>query len=101
MPTELIFNKPLIEISSSAVPIPRNGKLGWHEKFKQHNFLLQESPVEIILIGDSLISNVNRYPNVWKNYFSIHIMLNFGIHSDKIQNILWQLNNLNFSKVGA
>ena len=25
-------------------------------------------------------------------------MLNFGIHGDKIQNILWRLNNLNFSK---
>ena len=49
------------------------------------------------MIDDSLISNLSRYP-VWKNYFSIHNMLNFGIQGDKIQNILWQLNNLNFSK---
>ena len=87
-----------MEISSPVIPVPRNGKLGWYEKFKQHNFLLQESPAKVILIGDSLISNLSRYPDVWKNYFSIHNMLNFGIQGDKIQNILWQLNNLNSSK---
>ena len=86
-----------MEISSPVIPVPRNGKLGWYEKFK-HNFLLQESPVKVILIGDSLISNLRSYPDVWKNYFSIHNTLNFGILGDKIQNILWRLNNLNFPK---
>ena len=53
---------------------------------------------KVILIGGFLISNLRRYPDVWKNYFSIHNSLNFGIESDKIQNILWRLNNLNYSK---
>ena len=35
--SELIFNKPSMEISLSFIPVPRNGKLGWYEKFKQHN----------------------------------------------------------------
>ena len=87
-----------MEISSPIIPVARSGKLGWYEKFKRHNFLLQESPAKVILIGDSLISNLSRYPDVWKNYFSIHNTLNFGIQGDKIQNILWRLNNLNFSK---
>ena len=87
-----------MEISSPASPVPTNGNLGWYGKFKQHNCLLQESPAKVILIGDSLISNLNRYPDVWKNYFSIHNTLNFGIQGVKIQNILWRLNNLNFSK---
>ena len=87
-----------MEISSPAILVPRNGKLDWYEKLKQHTFLLQESPAEVILIGDSLISNLSRYPDMWKNYFSIQNTLNFGIQSDKIQNILWRLNNFNFSK---
>ena len=66
--------------------------LAW--QFKQH----QESPAKILLIGDSLISNLNRYPDVWNNSFSIHNTLNFGIQVVKMQNILWWLNNLNFSK---
>ena len=87
-----------MEISSPIIPTPRSGKLGWYEKLKQHSFLLQKSPAKLMLIGDSLISNLSRYPDVWKNYFSIHNMLNFGIQGNKIQNILWRLNNLNFSK---
>ena len=58
-----------MEISSPVIPVPRNGKLDWYEKFKQHNFLLQESPAKVILIGDSLISNLSRYPDVWKKNF--------------------------------
>ena len=66
-----------MEISSRVIPVPRHGKFGWSEKFKQHNFLLQESPAKVILIGDSLISNSSRYPDVWKNYFSVNNTLNF------------------------
>ena len=87
-----------MEISSSVTPVPRNRKPGWYEEFKQDNFLLQESPTKVILIGDSLISNLSRYSDVWKNYFSIQDTLNFGIQGDKIQNMLWRLNNLNFTK---
>ena len=78
-----------MEISSPVIAVPRNGKLGWYEKFKRHIFLFEESEAKVILIGDSLISNLSRYPDVWKNYFSIHNTLNFGIQGDKIQNILW------------
>ena len=60
-------------------------------------FLLQAWPAKMLLILDSLISNLSRYPDVWK-YFSIHNTLNLGIQGNKIQNILWWLNNLNFSK---
>ena len=85
MSTELICDKPSMEILSPVIPVPRNGKLGWYEKFKQHNFLLQESPAKEILIGDSLTSNLSRCPDVWKNYFSIHNTLNFGIQGDKFK----------------
>ena len=48
-----------MEILSPIIPVPRNGKLGWYERFKQ-KFLLQESPAKVTLIGDSLISNLSR-----------------------------------------
>ena len=71
-----------MEILRSFIPVSRNGKLGWYEEFNKHNFLLQQSPAKILLIGDSLISNLGRNPDVWKNYFSIHNTLNFGIPRD-------------------
>ena len=51
-----------MEILSPIIPVPRNGKLGWYQRFKQQ-FLLQESPAKVILIGDSLISN-KEYQNI-------------------------------------
>ena len=75
----MIFNKPSMEISLFFIPVPRNGKLGWYEEFKQHNFLLQQSPAKLLLIVGSLMSTLGRYPDVWKNYISIHNTLNFGI----------------------
>ena len=86
-------------ILSSLIPVPRNGKAGWYKSFQEHNYLLQQSPAKILLIGDSLISNLTRYPDIWKSYFSRHNALNFGIPGDKVQNILWRINNLNFSKI--
>ena len=51
---------------------------------------------KIVLIGDSLISNISRYHDVWSEYFSKHNTLNFGIPGDKIQNLLGNIKNLKF-----
>ena len=80
--------------TSLNIPYPRNGKPGSYEKFKEHNFLLNNSHSKIILLGDSIISNLSRYPVIWKKYFSSHNTLNFGIPRDKIQNVLWRIQNL-------
>ena len=77
------------------------GKLAGMKHFQEHNFLLQQSSPKILLIGDSLISNLSRYPDIWKSHFSKHNTLNFGIPGDKVQNILWRINNLNFSKINS
>ena len=53
-------------------------------------------PSNILLIGDSLTSNITRYGDVWSDYFSKHKALNIGIPGDKIQNLLWRLKNLKF-----
>ena len=60
--------------------------------------MTRNSPAKVLLIAYSLISNLSIYHDVWKNYFSIHNTLNFGIQGDKIQNMQWRVNSLNFSK---
>ena len=80
-----------MEISKHFIPAPRSSKLGWHEKFREQNFLLNDSPSNILLIGDSLISNISRYQDVWSQYFSKHNTLNFGIPENKIQNLSWRI----------
>ena len=86
-----------MEILTHFIPTPRHSKLGWYEKFREQNFLLNYSPSNILLIGDSLISNKNRYQEVLSEYFSKHNTSNFVIRRGKIQNLLWKIKNLQFS----
>ena len=83
--------------TSHFIPTSRIGKPGWYNKFREQSYLLNQSSSKILLIGDSLISNLRRYPEIWKKYFSSNNTLNFGIPGDKIQHVLWRIQNLNFS----
>ena len=73
-----------MEIPSHFIPAQRSSKVGWYEKFQEQKFLLNNSSSNISLIGDSLISNITRYEDVWFEYFSEHNRFNFGIPGDKI-----------------
>ena len=46
-----------------------------------------------LLIGDSIIAGLSRYPEVWKRYFEPLNALNCGIGGDRVQNVLWRCIN--------
>ena len=79
---------------TSLSPTSRNDKYEWYYQFQKHNLLLNKSKAKLLIIGNLLVSNLSRYPEIWRNYFSNHGTLNFGIAGDKAQNILWRVNNL-------
>ena len=85
-----------MEIRNQFIPARRSSKLGWYEKFQEQKFLLNNWSSNISLIGDSLISNISRYEDVWFEYFAKHNWFNFGIPGDKIQNLLWSIKSLKF-----
>ena len=82
---------------ASLSPTPRNGKHGWYDQFQKHNLLLNNSKAKMLIVGDSLVSNLSRYPEIWRKYFINHGVLNFGIAGDKVQNVFWRVNNFHFS----
>ena len=61
----LLLNRfyPLME-TSHFIPVSRIGKPGWYNKFREQNYLLNQSSSKILLIGDSIISNLGRYPEI-------------------------------------
>ena len=73
-------------------PTPRHGKFGWYNQFLK----LNNSKSKILMIGDSLNSNLLRYFEIWRKYFIYHGTQNFGIAGYKFQNVLWRVGNLNF-----
>ena len=75
---------------------PRNGKYEWYNQFQKHNPLLNSSKAKMLIVGDSLVSNLSRYPEIWRTYFINHGALNFGTAGDKAQSVLWRVNNLFF-----
>ena len=42
----------------------------------------------MLIVGDFLVSNLSRYPEIWRKYFINHEALNFGIAGDMTQNVL-------------
>ena len=82
---------------ASLSPTPRNGKRGWYDQFQKHNLLLNSSKARMLIVGDSLVSNLSRYPKIWRKYFINLGALNFSIAGDKTQNVLWRVNNFHFS----
>ena len=78
-------------------PTPRNGKHGWYDQFQKHNFLLNNSKAKMLIVGDSLVSNLSRYPEIWRKHFINHGAFNFVIAGDKAQNVLWRVDDLYFS----
>ena len=51
---------------TSLSPTPRNGKHGWYDQFGKHNLLLNKSKAKLLIIGDSLVSNLSFIPNMEK-----------------------------------
>ena len=55
--------------TSHFIPTSRTGKPGWYNKFRDQNSLLNQSSEKILLIADSVISNLGRYSEIWEKTF--------------------------------
>lgn len=61
----------------------------------QHNRFLSETrekDADVIFIGDSIIQAL-QHTDVWNEWFAPLHCLNFGIHKDQVQNVLWRIQN--------
>ena len=75
--------------------LPHNGKADWYKTFENHAYLaISSQKCKVFLIGDSIIAKFSKFNSVFDKYFSKFNTLNFGIGGDKIQNVLWCINNM-------
>ena len=49
--------------------------------------------VSAVLLGDSIIAGFLRHPNIWYKFFDENT-INCGIRGDKVQNVLWRVENI-------
>ena len=75
-------------------PLPRSNNTNWLKLHNKHCNDIINSSYSTLLIGDSLIAGLSRYPNIWRRYFKPLNAINCGIGGDRIQNVLWRSSNL-------
>lgn len=80
-------------LSSPAATPQGREKPGWYSEHEKHLEISRTSSAGVLLIGDSLISGLARYPRIWNKYFSPLKALNFGIGGDRTQHVLWRVEN--------
>lgn len=67
----------------------------YHITVFQHKRFLSEThekDADVVFIGDSIIQAL-QHTDVWNEWFAPLHCLNFGIHGDKIENVLWRVEN--------
>lgn len=61
----------------------------------QHNRFLSDAKgkdADVIFIGDSILQAL-EHTEVWNQWFAPLHCLNFSIHKDQTQNVLWRIKN--------
>ena len=64
------------------IPTERFYKSNWVEYHHNHCSMIKDSKLNTLLLGDSIVVGISRYPNVWNEYFTPINMLNLGIGGD-------------------
>ena len=73
-------------------PIGRFYKDNWVVNHKNQAALIKSSK-----LGDSIIADFLRYPNIWCKFFDENA-IKCGIGGDKVQNVLWRTENIPLPK---
>ena len=73
-------------------------KSGWYVDHDNDVEITNTSTAGILVIGDSLVKGLERYPKIWNRYFESMNSLNFSIRGDRTENVLWRVENTNICK---
>ena len=72
------------------IPTERFNKSNWIEYHRNHCVIIKNAKPNTLLLGDSTVAGLSRYPNVWNKYFAPINALNLGIGGDRVENVLWR-----------
>ena len=74
--------------------LKKRSKIGWIETHYHQKELLRKSYASVVVIGDSIVAGLRRYPTVRRNFILQYKTVNLGIGGDRIENILWRFNDI-------
>ena len=73
------------------IPTEHFYKFSWVEYHRNHCFMIKDSKPNTLLLGDSIVAGLSRYPKVRNECFAPINALNLSIGGDPIENVLWRV----------
>ena len=67
---------------------------GWFGEHVRRTTKVVKEQVEVVLLGDSIVDNLSRYPQVWDPLRNGHGCKNLGIGGDRTQHLLWRVERM-------
>ena len=74
-------------------PEPRTKPSWYGDHIKSYNSAIAEQ-AEVVLLGDSIVANLARYPRVWDYHLAPLQSVNCGIGGDRTQNVMWRVERM-------
>ena len=76
----------------------KRSKIGWIETHYHQKELLRKSYASVVMIGDSIVAVLRRYPKVWGNFILQYKPVNLDICGDRTENVLWRIKDIVLQK---
>ena len=86
-------------LPESLTPIPRED-VWWREKFEANRLRLENGPVDLLFLGDSIVETLDGDGvRVWDYYNGDRNAMTMGFGGDRTEHLLWRLENLPMEKI--
>ena len=72
----------------------KRSKIRWIETHYHQKELLSKSYASVVVIGDSIVAGLRRYPTVCRNFILQYKTVNLEIGGDRIENVCWRINDI-------
>lgn len=85
-----------LAVNTALIPTPRDFPTNWLTRHEENLTVAKKGGVEILFLGDSITDGWrwgDHGDKLWAKYFAPRHAANFGIGYDRIQNVLWRIDN--------
>ena len=72
----------------------KRSKIVWIETHYHQIELLRKSYASVVVIGDSIIAGIRRYPTVWRNFILQYKTANLELEETELKIFLWRINDI-------
>lgn len=92
----VLFSFQVRAENSSLVPVPRDFPTNWISRHEAYVAEAKRGGVDLLFLGDSITDGWrwgNGGSKIWPQLYAPRHAANFGIGYDRIQNVLWRIEN--------